>query len=132
MQMVVNVFSSFHCIYRFLVRFRNIENPIIAYKGGIFIFRGYFHLFFLFQCILHVRLGSSYIIASSVNLFNIENPIIALEGGILIFSWWFSLIFLYRWILHVCLGSKTTLLPLGYFFSFQFSISDFTCQDEKK
>ena len=30
--------------------------------------------------------------------------------------------FLYQWTLHVRLGS--TLLPLGYFFSFQFSIPD--------
>ena len=119
-----NFFSSFHRIYKFLVRFRNVENLHDRLRGGYFHFSRSFSLTFSISMEPHFIWGPNYIIAFYVKLFNVEYPIIACEVGIFIFLQSFSLIFLYRWILHVRLGFKTTLLPLSYFFSFQFSISD--------
>ena len=122
--MVAIFFPRFIVFINFWLGFVMSKTYMIVCEGVIFIFHGHFLLLFLFQWILHFIWGPNHIIAFYVKLFNVEYPIIACERGIFIFLQSFSLIFLYRWILHVCLGFKTTLLPLSYFFSFQFSISD--------
>ena len=122
--MVAIFFPRFIVFINFWLGFVMSKTYMIVCEGGIFIFLQSFSLIFSISMEPHFIWGPNYIIAFYVKLFNVEYPIIACEGGIFIFLQSFSLIFLYRWILHVRLGFKTTLLPLSYFFSFQFSISD--------